>query len=57
LKFIGALAGADEVADAVFERAGVLRVFEIADLFALTELLSYQPLPQGPKLTIITNAG
>jgi acetyltransferase len=53
----GALAGADEVADAAFERAGVLRVLEISDLFALVELLNNQPRPRGPRLTIITNAG
>lgn len=53
----GALAGADEVADAAFERAGVIRVLEITDLFALAELLSYQPRPSGPRLAIVTNAG
>jgi acetyltransferase len=35
----------------------VLRVIEIEDLFAICELLSYQPHPKGPRLTIITNAG
>jgi acetyltransferase len=34
-----------------------LRVIEIEDLFAICELLSYQPHPRGPRLTIITNAG
>lgn len=46
----GALAGADEVADSVFERAGVLRVLEISDLFAIVELLNNQPRPTGPRL-------
>ncbi|KAH7825864.1 acetyl-CoA synthetase (ADP-forming) [Monocercomonoides exilis] len=53
----GALAGADEVADAAFERAGVLRVVEIADLFALMEMLNSQPMPKGKRLTVVTNAG
>jgi acetyltransferase len=53
----GALAGQDEVADAAFERAGVMRVVEISDLFALMELLNNQPRPKGSRLTIITNAG
>lgn len=53
----GALAGADDIANAAFERAGVLRVIEITDLFALMEILNNQPRPTGNKLTIITNAG
>lgn len=53
----GALAGADDIANAAFERAGVLRVIDINDMFALMELLNNQPRPKGNKLTIITNAG
>eukprot|EP00771_Trimastix_marina_P001196 gnl/Trimastix_PCT/225.p1 GENE.gnl/Trimastix_PCT/225~~gnl/Trimastix_PCT/225.p1 ORF type:complete len:720 (-),score=308.34 gnl/Trimastix_PCT/225:309-2468(-) len=53
----GSLAGSDEVVDAAFERAGVIRVNEIMEAFCLMELLSSQPAPQGPKLTIVTNAG
>ncbi len=53
----GSLTGNDEVLDAAFERAGVLRVNTIAELFDLTEALSKQPLPKGPRLAIVTNAG
>lgn len=53
----GSLTGNDEVLDAAFERAGVLRVNTIADLFDMTEALCKQPLPKGPRLGIITNAG
>ena len=53
----GALTGSDEVLDAAFRRSGVLRVLNIADLFYMAEVLSKQPRPMGPRLTILTNAG
>jgi len=53
----GALTGSDEVLDAAFLRCGVLRVQNIADLFYMAEVLSKQPRPRGPRLTIVTNAG
>lgn len=53
----GALAGRDEVLEAAFRRDGVLRVHTIADLFYMAEVLSKQPRPRGPRLTILTNAG
>ncbi|MFN3927251.1 MAG: bifunctional acetate--CoA ligase family protein/GNAT family N-acetyltransferase [Pseudanabaenaceae cyanobacterium] len=54
----GALAGSDEVLSAAFRRCGVLRVENISDLFDMAEVLSKQPkLPQGNRLTIVTNAG
>jgi acetyltransferase len=53
----GTLAGSDEVLSAAFRRSGVLRVNSIADLFYMAEVLSKQPRPRGPRLTILTNAG
>ncbi|OAB59327.1 acetyl CoA synthetase subunit alpha [Phormidium willei BDU 130791] len=53
----GALAGSDEVLDAAFRRSGVLRVYHLAHLFYMAELLAKQPRPKGPRLTILTNAG
>ncbi|MBI3802969.1 MAG: bifunctional acetate--CoA ligase family protein/GNAT family N-acetyltransferase [Nitrospirae bacterium] len=53
----GALTGSDEVLHAAFRRSGVLRVDRIADLFYMSEVLSKQPRPKGPRLTIVTNAG
>jgi len=53
----GALTGSDEVLDAAFRRAGVLRVNTISDLFNTAEVLAKQPRPKGPRLTILTNAG
>ena len=53
----GALAGSDDVLDAVFRRCGVLRVNSISDLFYMAEVLAKQPRPSGRRLTIVTNAG
>jgi len=53
----GSLTGEDNVYDAAFKRAGVVRVDEISDLFNCAEVLGMQPLPKGPNLAIITNAG
>ncbi len=53
----GALAGSDEVYDAAFKRAGVLRVRTIEELFDCAELLAKQPRPKGDRLAIITNSG
>lgn len=53
----GSLTGSDEVLQAAFRRVGVLRVETIAELFHMAEVLAKQPRPQGPRLTIVTNAG
>jgi acetyltransferase len=53
----GALTGEDLTYDAAFKRAGMVRVEEIADLFNCAAVLGMQPLPKGPNLAIITNAG
>jgi acetyltransferase len=53
----GSLTGKDEVYDAAFRRAGIIRVDEIDDLFNCSEVLGMQPHPKGPNLAIITNAG
>lgn len=53
----GSLAGSDDVLDAAFRRCGVLRVENLSHLFSMAEVLAKQPRPQGPRLTIVTNAG
>ena len=53
----GSLTGSDEVLDAAFRRAGVLRAERISDLFYFAEVLGKQPLPRGPRLTVLSNAG
>ncbi len=53
----GAIIGEDLYYDAVFRRAGVVRVEEIEDLFNCAAILNTAQLPKGPNLAIITNAG
>ena len=52
-----AITGTDEVFEAAFRRAGILRVSSIAELFGMAEVLSKQSRPKGPRLAIVTNAG
>jgi acyl-CoA synthetase (NDP forming) len=53
----GAPAGSDEVFDAAFRRAGVLRVNTLDELFGMAEVLGKQPRPLGSRLAIVTNGG
>ncbi len=53
----GALAGADDVYDAAFARAGMLRVFEIDELFDAVETLARARPLAGDRLAILTNGG
>jgi len=53
----GAMAGEDSIYDAAFERAGIVRVYDIDDMFECAELLARQRVPKGPRLAIVTNAG
>ena len=53
----GALTGSHDVFDAACRRSGVLLVNRIDELFFMAEVLTKQPWPQGPRLTILTNAG
>jgi acetyltransferase len=53
----GALAGQDEVYNAAFRRAGIIRVDTIEQLFNCAEALGKMPRPLGGSLAIITNAG
>lgn len=41
--------------DAAFRRCGALRVYRIAELFSLAEVLSRQPRPSGSRLSILSN--
>jgi len=57
LSHTGSVAGEDAVYSAVFERAGVVRVVELDDIFDVAEILASQRLPAGQRLAIVGNAG
>ena len=53
----GALAASEVAVEAMFRQAGVIRVDSIEEMFNVTKFLSSQPLPGGPNIGILTNAG
>lgn len=53
----GSLAGSDTAVAAAFKQAGIIRANSIEELFIFAKAFSYQPLPQGNRVGIITNAG
>jgi acetyltransferase len=57
LSHTGALAGSDAVYDAAFRRAGLLRVYELRELFDAMTTLSSGMTVAGDRLAIVTNGG
>jgi acetyl coenzyme A synthetase (ADP forming)-like protein len=53
----GSLAGSETAYEAVFERAGIIRCNSITEQFDYAQAFADQPLPAGPKVAVITNAG
>ncbi|MDR7426134.1 MAG: acetate--CoA ligase family protein [Armatimonadota bacterium] len=53
----GALAGEEAAYDAAFRRAGVLRAQTSEELFDWSRALAWCPLPAGPAVAVLTNAG
>ncbi len=53
----GAMASEDAVYDAAFQRTGVARVSDLADIFDCAALIGRGRVPGGPRLAIVTNAG
>jgi acetyltransferase len=53
----GSLAGSEQAYHAAFRQAGVLRAESMQSLFDFALALGYQPLLNGDRIAIITNAG
>jgi len=53
----GALAGSDEIYNAFFTQAGVIRVDSLEELFDCGLAFASQPAPRSNRVAIITNAG
>ncbi len=53
----GALASSDTFVDALFRQAGVIRTHTIEEMFDVARLLVDQPVPEGRRVAILTNAG
>lgn len=52
-----ALAGADDVFDAAFRRAGMLRVKTLEELFDAAEVLATTRPPEGRRVAVLSNGG
>lgn len=57
LSHTGALAGADTVYDAAFRRAGLLRVYELRELFDAVTTLTSGIRVKGDRLAVLSNGG
>ncbi len=53
----GALANPDHLVDAFLKQNGVLRVDSLQELFDAARAFEMQPLPHGPNIAVVTNAG
>jgi len=53
----GALAATDTLVDALFQQSGIIRTDTLEELFGVGLLLGYQPVPAGPRVAVVTNAG
>ncbi|HEY40884.1 MAG TPA: hypothetical protein G4O18_03380, partial [Dehalococcoidia bacterium] len=52
-----AIAGTDEIYDAMFRQTGVIRVDEVEELFDVALALLHQPLPRSNRVGILTGGG
>ena len=52
-----ALASLDVAVDALFDQTGVLRTDTLESMFDIAALLSTQPIPAGPRVGVVSNAG
>jgi acetyl coenzyme A synthetase (ADP forming)-like protein len=53
----GSMAGGEVAYESAFKRAGVIRCDSIKQQFDFAQAFANQPLPKGPQVAVITNAG
>lgn len=53
----GSLAGSEQAYAAAFKQAGIVRAHTMEQLFDFSRAFAYQPMMQGDRVAIITNAG
>ncbi|HRZ87782.1 MAG TPA: acetate--CoA ligase family protein [bacterium] len=53
----GTLAGSENAYKAAFEQFGIIRSSSVEELFDLAMAFSYQSVPKGDNMVIVTNAG
>lgn len=53
----GALANPEHIMDGFLKQCGVLRMDSLEELFDAARAFALQPLPGGPRVAVVTNAG
>jgi acyl-CoA synthetase (NDP forming) len=53
----GALASSDAAVSALFHQSGIIRTDTLEEMFDVAAVLAHQPIPRGPRVAILTNAG
>ncbi len=53
----GSMAGEDDILDTALDQAGVFRCQTLEDFFDLSKAFSWENMPVGPKVAIVSNAG
>ncbi|PYT09103.1 MAG: GNAT family N-acetyltransferase, partial [Acidobacteria bacterium] len=53
----GSIVGLDVATESLLEQCGVIRVSTMEEMFTLAPAFSLQPVPAGPRVAIVTNAG
>ncbi|HBG81824.1 TPA: acyl-CoA synthetase [candidate division CPR2 bacterium] len=53
----GSLAGSETAVSAAFKKAGIIRAYNLEELFDYAKVFAFEPLLKGNKIAIIANAG
>ena len=53
----GSIAGSDQIYDAAFKQAGVIRAQDAGEMFDFIKGLLHCPLPKGPNIGVVSNSG
>ncbi|MFA6185300.1 MAG: acetate--CoA ligase family protein [Candidatus Shapirobacteria bacterium] len=53
----GALGGSDAAYEALFKQSGIIRAESVSEFFDFIQVFTNNPLPQGNRVAIVTNAG
>lgn len=53
----GSIVGLDIATESLLEQCGVLRVSSMEEMFVQATALALQPVPRGPRVAVVTNAG
>lgn len=51
------LAGKDKVYEGAFKQSNVIRAYDLREMFNIAKAFSFQPLPHGDNVAIVTNGG